>query len=358
MKTYRGSLLAAAVLFATLPYSGCGDASDYAQTSEITLAAATVEPYLVGTDIIFTVTASFPDPTTTTTTPTTTTTTTAATLGNALKLAVVNTACDTLLEYQATGTRINHSWRSIPGTESTRSFVLRPPIAGTLLVQARGKCSGSLEEWTYASLSIEVTAEVVVVPGLPTITLDANPSSVVVNNPVTFALSTDHPEGCSVGMKYQYSGAGFGVTTVNPATAGQFILTPTAVGTLTVTATAWCSANRSSTSVTTTTVDVTAAASATITSPSTPAFAAPVNSGVTETFSSGGSVCSNGEAVQYQFTALGGPAELNPTNWSSSSSTTFTWAAAGGPYTVSVQARCATSGTTSVIVPSAAFTIP
>ncbi len=248
MKTYQRSLLAAAVLFAALPLQSCGDADDYAQTSTITLTAQSTT-MIVKREMIFTVTTTFPDPTTTTTTP-------AATVAGAERAPVIN-QCNPTLEYQATGVGMGGGWQQLPGTTAVRTFSLKPRRTGTLAVIARGKCTGSMEDWKY-SAQVDITVTEPVAPGLPTVTLTANPGTIVLGGSVTFALSTDKPENCTVKMKYQYSGAGFGVTTVNPATPGQFVLTPTAVGTLAVTATAWCTLNPAAESTVTTSVPVTA----------------------------------------------------------------------------------------------------
>ncbi len=58
------------------------------------------------------------------------------------------------------------------------------------------------------------------------------------------------------------------------------------------------------------------------------------------TFTAAGSTCSNGETVQYQFTATGTPGQVSPSAWMAVGSTQFSWATAGIK-TVSAKARCA-----------------
>ena len=123
---------------------------------------------------------------------------------------------------------------------------------------------GVKEDWKYSN-QIDVT---VTDPALPTITLTANPASVAQNKPVTFTLDATTPTGfCDLGLSYEYSGAGFaGITKVDPAHVGQFILTPTAVGTLVVTAKGWCKQNPSDVVLRTVSVTVTAVALPRVTS--------------------------------------------------------------------------------------------
>ncbi len=104
---------------------------------------------------------------------------------------------------------------------------------------ARGKCVGSNENWEY-SAQVEVTVTDKILPEVTAVTLSANPTTVEVNKPVTFSSArpaTMRPaDRCTLNLSYQYSGAGFALDDGLPgATIGQFILTPTAKGTLTVT---------------------------------------------------------------------------------------------------------------------------
>lgn len=330
MKPYRGTLLATAVLFAALPLFGCGDADTWEQTTEITLSAPAPEGL---NEVIFTVVSPPP---------------------------AEGYACETLLEYRAQGAGVDIDWRSIPGTETTRIFEVRPRGEGIMSVMARGKCNESKEDWKYSNrVDVTVTAEAL--PTVSSVTLTASPASVVAGSNVTFSLGVARTETCNLALRYQYSGGGFPVTTVDPAATGQFILRPPAVGTLVVTATAFCTQNPAAQVTTTTNVAVTTAAAVTITSPSAPAFAAPVNVNVPEDFSSGGASFSNGESVQYRFTATGSPTDTNPTAWGSTPSASFTWllpSPPATPFTVQVQARCSIStGVVSAAVTSSAITV-
>lgn len=343
MKTYRGSLLAAAVLLATLPLTSCGDADDYAQTAGIALTSS-VASVIVKHEVVFTVTTSFPDPTTTTTTTTPTAAVLPATNVAETRAPVIN-QCDPTLEYQVSGAGIDRGWTSLPGTTAVRTFILKPREVSPLVVVARGKCIGSMEDWKYSTASnVTVTAPIPeVLPGLPALTLTANPSSSVMGNPITFTLAADKPVNCTVRMKYQYSGAGFGVTTVDPATAGQFILQPTSPGTLTVTATGWCAEKPAGQSTVTTSATVTTAP--TITTPTTPTGNINPTNSVAAVYTTS-ATCSNGDTVEYRFIATGGTPPPGTTGWSTNVNASITWPnspATPYPGTVSAQARCASS---------------
>lgn len=232
MKPYRGTLLATAVLLAALPLSSCGKADKYAETTGITLTA-TASSIDIKKQVNFTVQSPAP---------------------------AVGYECDTTLEYQATGAGMNIGWREVPGTGTTRVFGLIPLDTGTLSVMARGKCIGAKEDWKYSG-QLDVTVTDITTP-ITAVTLTANPSTVATDHLVTFTLGATRVEPCSLRLKYQYSGAGFGVTTVDPATTGQFMLRPLLVGTLTVTATGWCEQNP--------TAEVTATVSVPVTDPLLP----------------------------------------------------------------------------------------
>ncbi len=235
MKPYRGTLLATAVLLAALPLSSCGDADDWKTTSAITISA-TPTSVVVKRDVTVTVRSTPPTDT--------------------------YNACETLLEYRAQGAGMDGNWYSIPGTETTRVFSLQPRQTGTLSLVARGKCSGAREDWKYSTQTdvavIPVTADAVVV------TLSANPATVEIDKPVTFSLSATKPETCTLKLYYEYSGAGLGINMVDPASQGQFILTPTAKGTLTVTATGYCTQTPTAKTSVTTSVTVTEPGAATL----------------------------------------------------------------------------------------------
>lgn len=328
MKPYRGTLLATAMLLATLQPFGCGRADDWEKTTEIRLSAPTPKGI---NEVVFTVISPPP---------------------------AEGYACDTILQYRAEGAGVNINWTNVPGTETTRVFGIRPNSEGVMSVIARGKCDGAKEDWKYSN-QVDVTVTALAKPTVTSVSLSANPTTVVKNNAVTFTLGATKAEGCTLRLKYQYTGAGFaGIWTVDPASPGLFQLTPTVAGPLVVTATGWCTQNPTVQTTATATVTVTDTPTVTITTPSAPTFGAPVNATVSESFSSGGSTCSNGETVQYQFTATGSPTTTNPVPWSSSASASFTWGSAGGPHTVSVQARCAIStGVVSSSVSSAAITV-
>jgi len=239
--------LAAAALLVALPFSGCGDASDYAESGTITLTSdiTTVE---VKKEVVFTVVSDPKTPTTTTT-------------ASAAPGKVLLEECDMALEYRSDGAGVNKSWTSIPGSGPTRVFKLVPHEIGTLNVISRGKCVGSTEEWEYSE-SVKVTVSDKTFPEVTAVTLTANPSTVEIKKPVTFTLGatvTDASSGdkCTLNLSYQYSGAGLNLTTVYPAYVGQFILTPKVKGTLTVTAHGWCSENSTQSIETTVTVTAT-----------------------------------------------------------------------------------------------------
>jgi len=336
MKPYHGTLLACAVFLAALPLSGCGNPNDYSKTTDITLSASTTT-IIVKREAVFTVQS--PNPA----------------IGEGY-------ACDTTLEYRAEGAGMERIWVPVPGTETTRIFVLQPRQEGTLSVMARGKCTGANEDWKYSN-QVDVTVTAVVVPTVvqPTVTavtLTAGPTTVFPGNPVTFTLGATKTSDCTLSLKYQYSGAGFGVTTVNPAATGLFSLTPPSTGTLVVTATGWCT--QTPTAEVSTTVNVVVPAATTITAPGAPTHSAPVTRSITEVFTSVGAACSNGEPVQYEFSATNSPSEGTPTAWGLANTVNFTWVATSSlpAVTVSVRARCQTS--TTVISPtviSTSFTV-
>lgn len=227
MKPYRGTLLAAAVLIAALPLSGCGDAENYAKTDSISLSTSTAT-VIVKREVIFTVKTTAP---------------------------INQYECETVLEYRAEGGGFDRLWTPVPGTGTTRVFGLKPHEVGTLSVLARGKCVGAKEDWKYTNqVDVQVTE---VDSPITSLTLVANPASVEINKPVTFSLSATRVSPCTLALRLQYSGAGYGLMTVDPAVTGQFILTPTIKGTLTVTATGWCTQNPKAEVTVTTAVAVT-----------------------------------------------------------------------------------------------------
>lgn len=333
MKPYRGMLVATAVLLAALPLFSCGDADHYKKTEAIALTTST-DSVVVKTEAIFTVVQSS-DP-------------------------ALGFNCETTLEYQATGAGLNYYWAPVPGSETTRVFKLRPTQVGTLSVIARGKCTGSNEDWKYSE-QVDVT---VTDPEIPQVAIEltAYPVTVLVNNPVTFTLSATKPVACTLKLKYQYSGAGFGITTVEPAQVGQFILTPHAIGELVVTATGWCGESQASAVSTTVSVPVTEEVPAveTITTPVTPTGPNYLKVNQPGTFNSVGSTSSLGHPLEYQFVATGPSTPENPL-WTPLPEATISWSVAnvvGSSYTVAVQARCslhktivsAVSATKSVVV--------
>lgn len=315
MNPYRGKLLATAVLFAALPLFGCGDADKWEQTTEITLSAPEPEGL---NEVVFTVVSPPP---------------------------AEGYACETLLEYRAQGAGVDIDWRTIPGTETTRLFEVRPRAEGIMSVMARGMCEGSKEDWKYSN-RVDVTVTEAALPTVSAVTLTANPTSVVKNNPVTFNLNATKLTGCTLRLKYQASGAGIsGILTVDPASTGAFQLTPPAAGTLSVTATGWCAENPTAQVTTTTNVTVTevVVVEETITTPSTPtglgtlpASPAASNYTTSESFSNLGP----SHVIQYNFDWGDGSAP----DWGTTLSRSHTWMA-NGTYSVTVQARCQTHGT-------------
>ena len=109
MKPYRGTLLAAGMLLATLQLFGCGHAEDWEKTTDIRLSAPAPEGL---NEVVFTVKSPPP---------------------------AEGYACDTILQYRAEGAGVNINWANVPGTETTRIFVLQPRQEGTLSVMVGGK---------------------------------------------------------------------------------------------------------------------------------------------------------------------------------------------------------------------------
>jgi len=316
MKPYRRILLASAVLLAALPLSSCGEAGDWKKTTEIKLTSnkTSVE---VKEEVIFTVQSPPPAP-------------------------VDGYQCETDLEYRAEGAGLDAFWYPVPGDGPTRVFVLEPRTLEPFAVVARGKCVDAREDWKYSNqLNIEVTD-----PSLPTITLTANPASVARNNPVTFTLGATTPsEGmCNLGLSYEYSGAGFaGVTVVNPAHVGQFILTPSAVGNLTVTAKGWCTQNSSKVVFTTVNVAVTAVTLPKVTSIILTAVPNPyVTPGINVIFT----VSATKDAVctaSFEYTRTGGG--ISAGTFDVPASMTFILNPVSGPLTVFVTGKCSQNPT-------------
>lgn len=339
MKPYRGTLLAAAVLLATLPLSGCGEAEDFAKTNEITLSTSTSTVVERGR-VLMTVKAPRPE---------------------------TGYECRTDLEYRAEGGGYEQDWRTVPGEESTRIFELRPHHAGVMSVMARGRCINSQEDWKYSNqIDVAVTAPITTALTPPTVTATATPATITVGTSpvITVALNATAPVGCTLNLRYQYSGGGYTLQTVNPASQGlsNLPLPPAgySVGTVTVMATGYCSENPSATVTSTATVTVSAAVVVppTITAPDAPTHVGAVNNAIPTVFTSGGSVCSNGEAVQYEFSATNSPVEGTPTAWGAGTTVSFTWGAVLPAVTVSVRARCATSNSvTSATVTSISFAV-
>jgi len=218
MKPYRGTLLAAAVLLATLQVSGCGKAGDWEKTTEVKLSTSTASVE-VKHEVILTATAPPP---------------------------AAGYQCDTLLEYRAQGAAMNFIWVPVPGTEATRVWSVWPHGVGTLSVVARGKCEGAKEDWKYSNqVDVEVTEAIL--PIVTAVTLTSNVSTVKRNTPVVFTLGASTESGCTLHLEYTYVGGGFSQTTViRPP--GIFTLTPpgaVTTTTLTVIAAGWCTENPS-----------------------------------------------------------------------------------------------------------------
>ena len=324
MKPYRGMLLTAAALLAVLSLASCGDADKYAQSGNIVLKLDTT-PIVVNEEVHYTVTSVATPPMAS-----------IAPTSPSKEISPNIPECKMDLEYRVKGANIGQDWTDIPGSGSTRTFSVIPRDATSLSVIARGRCIDSKEDWDYSD---EIITDV---PNatLPSVELSPNPSSVAKMNAVTFALSVTSVKDCDVALNYEYSGAGFvGVTKVQPAYVGQFILTPTATGHLVVTARGWCTQSPSKIAVKTIDVAVT---DATITTPDTPTGAATVAKNAASLYLTGGAVCSNGDMVEYQFAASGSPNQPSPSAWSTTPSITFTWANAGS-YTVTAKGRCQSS---------------
>jgi len=221
MKQYRATLLAFAVLVATLPLSGCGDPEDYKDAATITLKTST-QSVAVKELAIFTVTSAPP--------------------------AEGFDACATIMQYSAKGAGMDLTWAQLPRTDTTQIFEVRPRQVGTLSVVARARCDSSGQNWQYSD-QVDVTVTETTLPQVRSVTLTASPNPYTVTGGagVNFTLGATADAGCTVKLSYQYTGGGLPATTVNPATAGIFTLNPNnaSLGPLTVLATGWCAENSS-----------------------------------------------------------------------------------------------------------------
>lgn len=187
MKPYRGTLLAAAMAFATLQLFGCGEADDWKETTSISLSAT---PTSVELKQLINFTVQSPPP-------------------------KEGYECETSLQYRAQGAGFDLTWRDVPGAGPTRVFGLIPRRVGTLSVIARGKCAGAKEDWKYSpQVDVEVAAPVVVPPVLPTITsitltpYTTTPYSKGSGIGISFDLSAVITSGCSSTFTLTASGAG------------------------------------------------------------------------------------------------------------------------------------------------------
>ena len=231
MKPYRGRLLASAVLIATLPFSGCGEADDWKKTTEIVLSTSTPTVEVNG-DAIFTVRS--PPPT-------------------------EGYACDTALQYRAQGAGQNNNiWNDIPGAESTRVFKLRPREEGTLSVLSRGKCVDAKEDWKYSN-QVDVAVSEQILPIVSGVTLTADPNPVTGGVDVVLTLSVTKDADCTLELQTRANGNTYS-NDILPMGPGTFLLQtyPVVSATnLTVTTTAWCSENTTDIKSATVTISVT-----------------------------------------------------------------------------------------------------
>ena len=231
MKPYRGTLLAAAVLFAALPLSGCGDSDNWKTSGDVTLKTSTATVQ-VSDKAIFTVQSVPPGP---------------------------DYTCDTDIEYRAQGAGLNVSWANVPGIDTTRVFELRPTqtstAGSTLSVVARARCLESREDWKYSN-QVDVAVTQKVLPVVTAVTLTANGTTWVQGDSTTgddivyFTISISKDSNCTLNIsnvRFLATGPGMPVGPVEPP-ALTFGLEPSLVTdttNMTVVASAWCSENPS-----------------------------------------------------------------------------------------------------------------
>jgi hypothetical protein len=216
MKPYRGTLLASAALLALLPLFGCGDSDKWEKTTEITLSAPEAEGL---NEVIFTVVSPPP---------------------------LQGYACDTLLEYRAEGAGVHIIWDSVPGTETTRIFKVRPRGEGTMSVIARGKCADSKEDWKYSN-RVDVTVKEIPPPTVTSVTLTAvtaSPYVLATGGGVTFTLGASAPVGCTLVLSREHTGVLVDEPSpVTPTSVGTHTIHPRSVGALIISASGWCAEN-------------------------------------------------------------------------------------------------------------------
>jgi hypothetical protein len=145
-------------------------------------------------------------------------------------------------------------------------------------------------------------------------------------------------------LSYEYAGAGFaGVTKVDPAHVGQFILTPTAVGDLTVTAKGWCNQNPSNVALATAKVTVTAVALPKVTSIILTAAPNPYLVDGTRVDFTVSATKDAACTASFVYTPSGGGIAIGPTDVPASM--TFDLAPVGTALTVFVTGRCSQNPT-------------
>ena len=207
---------------------------------------------------------------------------------------------------------------------------------GTYSVRARARCvtdTSIVSDWSSA---LTVKIEQI------TVTTPTGPSTGFPNTTYTYSASGSSNIGDPVQIRFTFSDGGDSGWL--PIGTTSFSKTWTSLGTFTVTAKARCAIHTSNESALSSALIVNI--NLTITNPSTPTGNVPAEppGGAILTsynFSTGGSSCSNGSPIEYQFDWKGdGVTDLS--SWDSATqSKTWTVASAPGSYSVKAKARCA-----------------
>jgi len=291
---------------------------------------------------------------------------------NYIATATFTTGCNPLFQFRQDST-VN-TWVPSPATTANgRSFTYT--VAGAYFAQARALCTNAdpadANAYVYSS-PLPITASA----PAATVTLATSTPAVLLNN-TAFLTATISNFVCAGGADPTVQIRSEGATTLAytamvGTTGNQRTYTTAALsnpGTVSYQVRAFCptTTDYKYSALVNVTVSTTPPAQITVTAPNVPAFApAVIHVTVPELFSSNAPapVCSNGDSVQYQFTATGNPAQGTPTPWAGpgagSNQATFTWPALGaGNYqvTVTVQARCFNSPSVVSAVTSLSVTV-
>jgi len=219
----------------------------------------------------------------------------------------------------------NSSWQS--GTSASKTWTK----GGAFSVKVRARCATDTSIMSDWSSALTVNIEKI------TVSTPTGPTTGVPNTPYTYSASGSSNTGDPVQIGFFFSDGGSSGWLSTTGGTASISKSWTSIGTFTVTAKARCAIHTSNES------DLSSALSVkielTITNPSTPTGNVPVGGGTIDenyNFSTGGSTCSNGGSVQYQFD-WGDGSDFS--TWGSGTQV-HSWTGAG-TYSVRAKARCA-----------------